>query len=134
LITLNVCSWSLKFVSPNVIVAAQEMFAFSSCVTKSLTANEWASSFWENVVTVSHLKKLMNAIRAGLCDDSGITVRKKYGNSSLSLRAGAVLPKETFYGWDKLRKKFLNSTEEIIFAKSLFFSYLNDIPIRNDFC
>lgn len=95
LITLRVCSWSLKFVSPKVIVAAQEMFARSSWVTKSFTASEWASSFCENVVTVSHLKNLMNAIRAGLCDESGMTVRKKYGNSSRSLRAGARLPNET---------------------------------------
>lgn len=71
------------------------MFARSSWVTRSLTANECTSSFCENVVTVSHLKRRMNAMRAGLCDESGMTVRKKYGNSSRSLRAGAVLPKET---------------------------------------
>lgn len=76
-ITLNIRNWSLKFASPNVIVAAHEMFARSSCVTRSLTANECTSSFCENVVTVSHLKRRMKAIRAGLCDESGITVRKK---------------------------------------------------------
>lgn len=95
LITLNICNWSLKFASPNVMVAAHEMFALSSCVTRSFTANECTSSFWENVVTVSHLKRRMKAMRAGLCDESGITVRKKYGNSSRSLRAGAVLPNDT---------------------------------------
>lgn len=76
-ITLSNCNWSLKFASPNVIVAVHDMFALSNCVTRSLTAKECTSSFCENVVTVSHLKRRMNAIRAGLCDESGITVRKK---------------------------------------------------------
>lgn len=95
-ITLNICNWSLKFASPNVIVAVHDMFALSNCVTRSLTANECTSSFCENVVTVSHLNRLMKAIRAGLCDESGMTVRKKYGNSSRSLNAGAVVPNDTF--------------------------------------
>lgn len=94
--TLSICNWSLKLAAPNVIVAVQEMFALSNCVTRSLTANEWTSSFCENVVTVSHLKRRIKAMRAGLCDESGITVRKKKGNSSLSLKAGAVLPNDTF--------------------------------------
>lgn len=110
LITLNICNWSLKFASPNVMVAAQEMFARSSWVTRSFTASECTSSFWENVVTVSHLKRRMKAMRAGLCDESGITVRKKYGNSSRSLRAGAVLPNDTF----KVREKS-NATSLIVY-------------------
>jgi hypothetical protein len=77
------------------MVAEHEMFARSSCVTRSLTASECTSSFWENVVTVSHLKRRMKAILAGLCDESGITVRKKKGNSSRSLSAGAVVPNDT---------------------------------------
>lgn len=56
------------------MVAAHDMFAASSSVTKSLTANEWISSFWENVVTVSQAKRRINAILAGLCDESGATV------------------------------------------------------------
>lgn len=51
------------------------MFAFSNSVTKSFTANEWISSFCENVVTVSQPNRRMNAIRAGLWDESGATVR-----------------------------------------------------------
>lgn len=73
--TLNIFNWSLKSVSANVMVAAHEILALSSSVTKSLTANECISSFWENVVTVSQPKRRMNAIRAGLCEESGATVR-----------------------------------------------------------
>lgn len=59
LITLNICNWSLKFATPKVMVAVHEMFARSSCVTRSFTASEWTSSFCENVVTVSHLNRLL---------------------------------------------------------------------------
>lgn len=74
-LTLNILNWSLKSVSPKVIVAAHEMLALSSSVTRSLTANECTSSFCEKVVTVSQPKRLINAIRAGLCAESGATVR-----------------------------------------------------------
>lgn len=74
-LTRNIFNWFLKSVSPNVIVAAHDILAFSNSVTKSFTANEWISSFCENVVTVSQPKRLINAIRAGLCDESGATVR-----------------------------------------------------------
>lgn len=74
-LTRNNSNCSLKSVSANVIVAAHDILADSSSVTKSFTASECTSSFWENVVTVSQPNFLMNAMRAGLCDESGATVR-----------------------------------------------------------
>lgn len=65
----------MKSVSAKVMVAAQEIFAVSNSVTKSLTARECTSSFWEKVVTVSQPKRRMKAMRAGLWDESGATVR-----------------------------------------------------------
>lgn len=96
-LTRSIRNWSLKSVSANVKVAAHVMFARSSCVTRSLTANECTSSFCENVVIVSQRNRRMNAIRAKLCDESGATVRKKNGNSRRSLSAGDVEPKETYF-------------------------------------
>lgn len=94
-LTRSISIWSRKSVSANVSVAIHVMFARSSCVTRSLTANECTSSFCENVVTVSQPKRRMNAIRAKLWDESGATVRKKYGNSRRSLSAGDVEPNDT---------------------------------------
>lgn len=73
--TRSSLSCSLKSVSAKEIVAAQVMLARSSSVTKSFTASEWLSSFSANVATVSQPKCLMKAMRAGLCEESGATVR-----------------------------------------------------------
>lgn len=74
-LTRSIRSCSLKSVSANVIVAAHLMLALSSSVTRSLTASECTSSFCVNVVTVSHPKRRMKAMRAGLWEESGATVR-----------------------------------------------------------
>jgi len=73
-LTLRSSSCSLKSVAAKVMVAAQDMLAASSSVTRLFTASEWTSSFCEKVVTVPHPNFRMKAMRAGLCEESGATV------------------------------------------------------------
>lgn len=107
------------------------MFARSSWVTRSLTAKECTSSFCENVVTVSHLKRLMKAILAGLWEESGITVRKKKGNSSRSLSAGAVDPNDTLRA-HKHESKQESSEWQVLIVYCHTQLYLNYVPEGDD--
>lgn len=94
-LTRSIFNWFLKSDSAKVMVAAHVMLLFSNVAHKSFTANEWISSFCENVVTVSHPNFRIKEMRAEFKEESGATVRKNNGNSLRSDNAGDEAPNDT---------------------------------------
>lgn len=73
----------------------QLTLTFSSLVIRLFKGKRYAFSLWLTVAITSHRKCLMKAVRAPLCAESGVAVRKNKGNFLRSLKVGDVEPKET---------------------------------------